>query len=138
MMAPDRFEPPEWRAAFSNDELNALHAECFGHAQGRHDWWGQVTRFSLGWACMRRSRRLAGFVNLAWDGGVHAFILDTMVEPSLRRGGLATQLVREAVSQARAAGCEWVHVDFEPQLGPFYFDACGFTPAEAAGLIRLQ
>jgi hypothetical protein len=27
--------------------------------------------------------------------------------------------------------------DFEPPLGAFYFDACGFRPTEA-GLIRLR
>jgi hypothetical protein len=29
-----------------------------------------------------------------------------------------------------------VHVDFEPHLGPFYLDRCGFQPTPA-GLIRL-
>ncbi len=28
-------------------------------------------------------------------------------------------------------------VDFRPELGPFYLDACGFKPT-AAGLIRLR
>jgi hypothetical protein len=37
---------------------------------------------------------------------------------------------------ARTAGCEWLHVDFDDDLRPFYFDACGFTPTNA-GLIRL-
>ena len=37
---------------------------------------------------------------------------------------------------AKAAGCEWLHVDFEPDLAPFYFDACGFRPTPA-GLIHL-
>lgn len=38
--------------------------------------------------------------------------------------------------RARVAGCEWLHVDFEPRLRRFYLDACGFRPTEA-GLIRL-
>jgi GNAT superfamily N-acetyltransferase len=101
------------------------------------DWWGQVNRFSLGWVCLRQSGRLAGFVNVAWDGGVHAFLLDTAVTPSLQRQGHATRLVAEAVAQARAAGCEWLHVDFEPHLRGFYLDACGFRPTEA-GLVRLR
>jgi len=25
------------------------------------------------------------------------------------------------VQQAAAAGCEWIHVDFGDELGPFYF-----------------
>lgn len=128
---------PEWRGAFGNDELNALHAECFGHPVLDDDWWGQVNRFSLGWVCLRRAGRLVGFVNVAWDGGVHAFLLDTAVTPSLQRHGHATRLVAEAVAQARAAGCEWLHVDFDPHLRGFYLDACGFRPTEA-GLVRLR
>lgn len=127
----------EWRGAFGNDELNALHAECFEHRVLDDDWWGQVNRFSLGWVCLRLAGRLAGFVNVAWDGGVHAFLLDTAVTPSLRRQGHATRLVQEAVAQARAAGCEWLHVDFESYLRGFYRDACGFVPTEA-GLVRLR
>lgn len=36
---------------------------------------------------------------------------------------------------ARAAGCEWPHVDFD-ELEPFYFAACGFRPTPA-GLVAL-
>jgi hypothetical protein len=38
---------------------------------------------------------------------------------------------------ARAAGCEWLHVDFDEELRAFYLDACGFEPT-AAGLIHLR
>jgi hypothetical protein len=31
---------------------------------------------------------------------------------------------------------EWLHVDFEDHLRGFYFDACGFRPANA-GLVEL-
>ncbi|MFC5757209.1 GNAT family N-acetyltransferase [Rhizobium sp. GCM10022189] len=79
--------------------------------------------------------RLIGFVNVAWGGGIHAFLLDTCVHPDLRRRGIATALVSEAVRVARARGAEWLHVDFEPHLQGFYA-ACGFAPT-AAGLIRL-
>ncbi|MBB3648843.1 GNAT superfamily N-acetyltransferase [Rhizobium sp. BK619] len=78
---------------------------------------------------------LVGFVNVAWDGGIHAFILDTSVHPDMRRQGIATRLVREATRVARERGAEWLHVDFEPHLTGFY-RACGFTPTEA-GLIKL-
>ena len=79
---------------------------------------------------------LVGFVNVAWDGGVHAFILDTLAARSARREGIGTRLVEIATEHARAAGCEWLHVDFDDHLRAFYFDACGFTPTNA-GLIRL-
>jgi GNAT superfamily N-acetyltransferase len=126
----------EWRGDFENAELNRLHAEGFGHRQLDDDWRSQVRQHSLGWVCARRDGELAGFVNVAWDGGVHAFILDTLVTASARRRGIGAELVATAARYARAAGCEWVHVDFEDHLSDFYYQACGFTPTPA-GLIAL-
>ncbi|MEO8758155.1 MAG: GNAT family N-acetyltransferase [Devosia sp.] len=80
--------------------------------------------------------RMIGFVNVAWDGGQHAFLLDTCVDPAMRRKGIATTLVQRAVHEARARGAEWLHVDFEPDLEAFY-RTCGFG-STAAGLIRLK
>jgi GNAT superfamily N-acetyltransferase len=97
---------------------------------------GQVEGHSLGWVCARDGAELVGFVNLAWDGVVHAFVLDTMVAVGARRRGVGTRLVEVAMAQARAAGCERLHVDFEDHLRGFYLDACGFTPTNA-GLIEL-
>jgi ribosomal protein S18 acetylase RimI-like enzyme len=127
----------EWRGSFGNDEVNALHAEAFGHPPGGDDWVAQLSRHSLGWVCARQPGRLAGFVNVAWNGGEHAFILDTMVSAAARRRGVGTRLVEEATRGARAAGCTWLHVDFEGHLGPFYLASCGFRPT-AAGLIALD
>lgn len=62
-----------WREAFTNAELNRLHSEYFEHALSDDDWWARANAFSLGWICVRVSNDLAGFVNVAWDGGVHAF-----------------------------------------------------------------
>jgi GNAT superfamily N-acetyltransferase len=129
----------EWRGDFASAEVNVLHAECFDHpvlADDDWDWRGQVERHSLGWVCARDGEALVGFVNVAWDGVVHAFILDTMVTSKARRQGVGSRLVAVAVDEARAAGCEWLHVDFEDHLRGFYFDACGFTPTNA-GLISL-
>jgi len=127
----------EWRGEFRNDELNALHAEAFGHRLFDDDWRGQVERHSLGWVCARDGDgRLVGFVNVPWDGGSHAFILDTLVALRARRQGIGQGMVSIAAEAARAARCEWLHVDFDDALAPFYFDACGFTSTRA-GLIEL-
>jgi ribosomal protein S18 acetylase RimI-like enzyme len=125
-----------WRGEFENGEVNVLHAEAFGHRVLDDDWRGQVGRHSLGWVCAREGDELVGFVNVAWDGGVHAFVLDTIVAVRARRRGVGKQLVALAVEGARAAGCEWLHVDFDDDLRAFYFDACGFRPTNA-GLIAL-
>lgn len=78
---------------------------------------------------------LVGFVNVAWDGGIHAFILDTCVDPAYRRQGIALRLVARAAETARERGALWLHVDFEPHLEAFYRQ-CGFAPT-VAGLMRL-
>ena len=126
-----------WRGEFTNAEVEPLHAAGFDRpANAANDWWTPVNRYSLGWVCAREDGRLVGFVNVAWDGGVHAFILDTVVAAAVGRRGVGTRLVAVATENARAAGCEWLHVDFEPHLRSFYFDACGFRPTDA-GLIQL-
>jgi GNAT superfamily N-acetyltransferase len=126
-----------WRGSFANAELNALHAEGFGHRLKDDDWQAQVSRHSLGWVCAREDGQLVGFVNVVCDGGAHAFLLDTLVTAQVRRLGIGTKLVAVASDGARAAGCEWLHVDFEDHLRPFYFDGCGFSPTNA-GLIALK
>ncbi|WP_086820645.1 GNAT family N-acetyltransferase [Allokutzneria sp. NRRL B-24872] len=126
----------EWRGKFDNAEVNELHAEGFGGRLRDDDWWGQVTGHSLGWVCARERGELVGFVNVAWDGGVHAFVLDTLAAKKVQRRGVGTQLIATATEHAKAAGCEWLHVDFEEHLREFYFDSCGFRPTPA-GLIRL-
>jgi acetyltransferase (GNAT) family protein len=66
---------------------------------------------SLGWATARTGEgTLIGFVNVAWDGSDHAFLIDPKTCGSYQRRGIGTRLVR---------------------------DACGFTPTDA-GLIDLR
>ncbi|MFE2872612.1 GNAT family N-acetyltransferase [Embleya sp. NPDC059259] len=126
----------EWRGDFDNAAVNALHAEGFEHPPLPIDWRAQLQRHSLGWVCAWQHDRLVGFVNVAWDGGVHAFVLDTVVARRNRRSGIGAELIAVVVREARAAKCEWLHVDFDDGLRRFYVDACGFRPTDA-GLIRL-
>jgi GNAT superfamily N-acetyltransferase len=90
----------------------------------------------LAWVCAYHGGRLVGFVKLAWDGGHHAFVLDTTVHPDFRRRGVGSRLVRRAAEVARRSGVEWLHVDHEPHLEGFYA-RCGFRPTPA-GLMRLK
>jgi GNAT superfamily N-acetyltransferase len=126
-----------WRAPFVNDDVNALHAEGFGHALLDIDWRSRVERHSLGWVCAFEAGRLIGFVNVAWDGGEHAFVIDTLVAPDRRRAGIGHGLMEVATRESRAAGCAWLHVDFEEELREFYVGACGFAPTPA-GLVALH
>lgn len=124
-----------WRADVSDVELVRLTASHGGSPE--RGWWERIRPHSLGWVSARPADgALVGFVNLAWNGGAHAFLLDTKVRPDLQRRGIATELVRRATVAAREAGCEWLHVDHEPHLDAFYYDACGFRPTHA-GLVHL-
>jgi|SRR2546423_1568033 len=124
-----------WRGPVTDSEMVELVESYGGRAVA--GWWDRIRVYSLGWVTARSAAgTLIGFVNVAWDGGDHAFLLDTKTRPSHRHRGVATAVVRRATEEARAAGCEWLHVDFEAHLAPFYFEACGFRPTDA-GLIRL-
>jgi GNAT superfamily N-acetyltransferase len=129
-----------WRGAFESAEANRLHAEAFGTRvfdDTEWNWNALVDRHSLGWVTARDDGRLVGFVNVLWDGLVHAWLQDTMVANEARGRAIGTELVTRARDGARGAGCEWLHVDFDEELAPFYLGACGFTPTRA-GLIELQ
>lgn len=135
-----------WRGEFDNDEVNALHAEAFEtrlFSADEWDWVALTERHSLGWVVARDRDVLAGFVNVVWDGQVHAWVQDTMVAVSHRGRGVGSDLIRTAVDGARAAGCEWLHVDFDDDLRAFYFDAVRLHPHQrrpdrAAGRVMLS
>jgi GNAT superfamily N-acetyltransferase len=117
----------------ADPELAQLSAAAWGQHDGSS--YQKVLARSLCHVGAYADNRLIGFVNVAWDGGIHAFILDTQVHPEFQRRGIATQLVRTATEEARRRGAEWLHVDYEPHLESFY-RGCGFRPT-LAGLIRL-
>jgi GNAT superfamily N-acetyltransferase len=130
----------EWWGTFTNQEVNALHAEAFNTRvfdESEWNWAELVHRHSLGWVVAREGAELVGFVNVVWDGLVHAWLQDIMVAAKARGRGVGTQLVACARDGAKAAGCEYLHVDFEDHLRPFYFGACGFVPTNA-GLLSLD
>lgn len=81
--------------------------------------------------------QLVGFVQVGWDGGKHAFLLDTAVDPDRQHRGIGAELVRVAAADAASAGCQWLHVDFEPHLEDFYLRRCGFR-STSAGLLHLD
>jgi predicted N-acetyltransferase YhbS len=53
------------------------------------------------------------------------------VAPDLQRLGIGRDLVRTVTDEAFRAGCDWVHVDYEPEYVPFYERTCGFRPTPA-------
>jgi GNAT superfamily N-acetyltransferase len=116
-------------------DLNALFSA--GRDAPETSDWKPVLEHSLVYLCAYDGERLIGFANVAWDGRVHAFLLDPRVHPDWRHSGIGTKLVALAAEAAKAAGCTVLHVDFRDDLAPFYFDSCSFKPT-LAGLIHLE
>jgi len=115
----------------TTEEMDELRKDGFAAHVVGHDWTRQLER-SLLWIGAYDGERLVGFVNLAWDGGVHAFLLDTAVAIDMRHRGIGTRLVREAIAAAREhGGLEWVHVDADEELMRDFYGPAGFEPTPA-------
>jgi GNAT superfamily N-acetyltransferase len=96
--------------AIGNAALNTLRVSAWEGPQTTD--WGHILARSLGWVCAFDHDALVGFVNLAWDGGQHAFLLDTTVHAAYQRRGIGARLVREAAALALEAGIPlglWPH-----------------------------
>jgi GNAT superfamily N-acetyltransferase len=123
-----------------NDQLNALFSDAWDVHKQRD--FQAIHNHSLGWVGAyaigesSRHKRLVGYVNLAWDGGIHAFLLDTTVHPDYQRRGIGMRLVTHAISLAKERGMDWLHVDYEPDLEQFY-KQCGLRPSSAS-VMNLQ
>jgi GNAT superfamily N-acetyltransferase len=116
------------RASLDNDELQALFVRAWaGNGKVGYD---AVLARSFTWISAHHGARLIGFVNVAWDGGVHFFLLDTTVDPDYRHGGVGSRLVVSAVDACRGHG-EWVHVDAGAELMERLYVPAGFGPAHA-------
>jgi GNAT superfamily N-acetyltransferase len=117
----------------ADDELAALWLAAWG-TTGPATFANILAR-SLAHVGAYSEDQLVGFVNLAWDGGVHAFVLDTCVHPGWRRQRIGTGLLLKAIEVSRRRNIDWLHVDFEEQLTRFY-QGCGFRDTHA-GVLRL-
>ena len=96
------------RGAVDDVALSALHdlafgGEAFGEPGPVQPWNHRLHHHSLTWVEAYAAARLVGFVNVAWDGGAHAFLLDTCVDPGHQRAGVGRELVRRA-ADGRAFG----------------------------------
>jgi len=118
--------------------LSTLHAKAFGaHVEEVLPWAQRLERHAVTWVGAFEYDELRGFVHASWDGGAHAFLLDAVVDPAHQRRGIGLTMIHALTNEVAAAGCHWLHVDYEPYLSPFYRDACGFQATEA-GLLRLS
>ena len=87
----------------NHEELRALYAAAWPNdVLPRFD---RVLERSLVYVCAYLCDRLVGFVNVAWDGGSHAFLLDPTVHPEFQRQGHLGEgaIYRERTHRKRAA-----------------------------------
>ncbi len=130
--------PIEYRVkpTLQNEELNALMNRIWNNPEETNEDFQPMLKQSLTYVGAFIDEKLVGFVNVAWDGSDHAFILNTSVDPKCRRKGIGSECVRVAVEESEKAGMTWLHVDYEPEYRDFY-QTCGFRHTEA-GLIKLK
>jgi ribosomal protein S18 acetylase RimI-like enzyme len=124
------------RCNVDDEALSRLHAGSFGSPFKLIPWQERLNRHSVSWIGAFSGARLVGFVHAVWDGGTHAFLLDTVVSPDYQHRGIGTAVVKALAEDVSAQGCQWLHVDYEPHLASFYRDTCGFNHTEA-GLLKL-
>ena len=117
------------RAELRPEGLQDLFARAWaGHGKPGYD---DVLARSFSWISAHDEVRLVGFVNIAWDGGVHFFMLDITVHPDYQRRGIGASLVRKAIDACRGHG-EWLHVDSDEELLERLYLPAGFSPANGA------
>lgn len=129
------------RFAVDNESLSRLHSRAFAYPDEPSSvqvepWSDRLEQHSLCWIGAFNEDQLIGFINACWDGGRHAFLLDAVVDSAYRRQGIGSILVARLIIEVRDAGCDWLHVDYEPELEAFY-TSCGLSPT-AAGILRLR
>jgi ribosomal protein S18 acetylase RimI-like enzyme len=81
--------------------------------------------------------RIVGSAMGAWDGR-RGWIYRVATDPSHRRGGLATRLVREIEERLRALGCRKVNVIVRDgnERGAAFWEALGYSAAPARQMAR--
>lgn len=122
----------ERRRNLDPQQLEELFLVAWGSPK---EGYARVFGHSFTWVTASNGDQLIGFVNVAWDGDAHFFLLDTTVHPNWRRQGIGRRLVEEAIAACRGRG-EWLHVDADEELMIGFYQRCGFA-STPAGLIRL-
>ena len=120
------------RPALDEQVLQTLFQAAWGAEKPHYD---DVLARSFTWVTAMSGAELVGFVNVAWDGGSHFFLLDATVHPRWQRKGIGRRLVEEAIDACRGRG-EWLHVDAPEGLMNGFYRRCGFR-ATPAGLLDL-
>lgn len=85
--------------AISNDKLNELFVQSW-HAHTDMDF-ESIHLHSLACVVSYNNDEPIGYINIAWDGYIHAFLLNTTVHPDWRLKGIGQALVQKAAAIAK-------------------------------------
>jgi len=92
------------RFAVDDQALSDLHSRAFGYAATSVESWTQrLQRHSLTWIGAFDRGSLVGFVHACWDGGSHAFALDTST-PTTSDGASAAPSCRPSPRKQQPLG----------------------------------
>src|SRR5215208_3310389 len=91
----------------SDAQLNELFSASW--PAHRRRVFASILGRSLTYFAAYQDSQLVGFVNVAWDGGDHAFLLDPTVLPTRQRQGIGTAMVGAAVGAISGRGVSWLH-----------------------------
>ncbi|MGI8553918.1 MAG: GNAT family N-acetyltransferase [Dehalococcoidia bacterium] len=121
------------RPHLDHDILQDLFELAWGSRKGD---FRPVLERSFTWIAAIARGILVGFVNIAWDGGVHFFLLDLTVHPEWQHRGIGSRLVHEAIVECQGRG-EWLHVDSSRELMDGFYRPCGFSDTDA-GILSVR
>ncbi len=97
--------------------MSELHARAFGYrGEVVQPWASRLERHSLTWVGAFMGDRLIGFVHACWDGGAHAFLLDTIVDPDHQTLGIGQRLVESLHRGGQGRGVSQGHHNGNAQI----------------------
>ncbi|MBT2551393.1 GNAT family N-acetyltransferase [Arthrobacter sp. ISL-65] len=97
---------PKLVVRFNVDDasLSQLHADAFGAPSRMTPWRERLELHSVSWVGAFEGEQLVGFVHAVWDGGSHAFLLDTAVAPGYQSQGIGTAIVKSLIEDIAKRG----------------------------------
>ena len=93
------------RPAIDRQTLQDLFSAAWGAPKSGYE---AVFAHSFTWVAAWANEELVGFVNVAWDGDVHFFLLDTTVHPEYQHRGIGQRIgggSHRRLPRATASGC---------------------------------
>lgn len=97
------------RFTVDDEAVTDVHRLAFGSSvTAVHPWVHQLEHHSLAWVGAFAGSTLVGFANVCWDGGSHAFVLDSAVRSDHQRHEIGRGPVLTAPTDAGLLDLTWI------------------------------